>query len=132
MAIRFLMSNTLKTGQGCKVYFNIRKKMFSVLQGGRVVARLNSLTLYGCSFKVSERGRQRVLASGCKNVHAYVCGYFIEDGILIPVIRNGQEVTYNPYKYSSFVFKRNKEPIKEAEWIKLSVVNGVPKMEAYE
>ena len=99
------------------VYFNLHKKVFSIkaLEGpckGRVIAHRRELMLYDAIFKVSEAGRQRVLRECRKNVHAGVVGNWVNE--LISVAHRTQ-VTYNPYKYNSFVFKHNEEPVKQAK-----------------
>lgn len=98
------------------VYFNLHKKVFSVkalegAQKGRVIAHQNALTLRDVTFKVSEAGRQRVLREQRKNVHAGVVGYW--DGSVDPVIQevNDIAVTYNPYKFNTFVLKDQEVPI---------------------
>jgi len=65
------------------VYFNLRKRCFSVkaLEGmykGRVIAHRDSLHLQDAEFKVSEKGRQRVIRERRKNVHAGVVGNWNE------------------------------------------------------
>lgn len=98
------------------VYFNLHKKVFSIkaLEGpnkGRVVAHESTITLRNVHFKVSEAGRQRVLREKRKNVHAGVVGEW--SGAVDAVIRNTSNVavTYNPYKYSSFVYASNELPV---------------------
>lgn len=93
------------------VYFNLRKKAFSVkaLEGehkGKVVMHSPSLKMENISFKISEAGRQRVIKEKQKNVHAGVVGYLTDHTQACDV-----EATYNPYKYSSFVEKSNENPI---------------------
>ena len=100
------------------VYYNLHNKIWSVkaLEGpnkGRVIGHHSMVILADCTFKVSEAGRQRVLREQRKNVHAGVVGTL--------VATNGQrgyfpypqstEVTYNPYKYETFVKKADKTPI---------------------
>lgn len=97
------------------VYFNLHKKLFSVkaLEGpekGLVIAHKELLTLTNATPKVSEKGRQRVLQERRKNVHAGIVGEWepIDPDFYVPAsalfcIR--QEITYNPYKYRTFVFK---------------------------
>lgn len=94
------------------VYYNLHKKCFSVkaLEGenkGRVVAHRDFLDLYDVTFKVSEVGRQRVIRERKKNVHAGVVGYWEYDiavrGTRLYNLQNKQ-LTYNPYKYDSFVY----------------------------
>ena len=99
------------------VYFNLHKKVFSIkaLEGehkGRVVAHRRALMLYDAVFKVSEAGRQRVLKECRKNVHAGVVGNWINDVISVD---NRVQVTYNPYKYKTFVTKVDEQPIMEAK-----------------
>ena len=56
--------------------------------------------------KVSEAGRQRVLRDGRKNVHAGVVGYLShasDKALSVPAA--SEQVTYNPYLYSTFVYK---------------------------
>lgn len=89
------------------VYFNLHKKCFSVkaLEGenkGRVIAHSQEICLRDVTFKVSEAGRQRVLATKRKNVHAGVVGT-VANWVDAPYDNNGQAVGYNPYKYDSFV-----------------------------
>jgi hypothetical protein len=98
------------------VYFNLHKKLFSVkaLEGpekGRVIAHRNDINLSDVIFKVSEKGRQRVLRELKKNVHAGVVGTWIKDEIKVD---NRTQVTYNPYKYNTFVIKENEVPIARA------------------
>ena len=97
------------------VYFNLHKKVFSVkaLEGdmkGRVVAHRNEVTLHDVTFKVSEAGRQRVLREKRKNVHAGAVGQW-DDRLQLVI---GPEVTYNPYKYDSFVTRVGEFPVKSA------------------
>lgn len=100
------------------VYFNLHKKTFSIkaLEGerkGLVIAHRDTLTLRDVVFKVSEAGRQRVLRERKKNVHAGVVGYW--RGCYEPSIaENTTAVTYNPYKYESFVTKADERPVYNA------------------
>ena len=63
-----------------KVYFNLHKKLFSVvaLEGdkkGKVIKHTDSIDLSMPIFRVQKAGRERVLKEKKKNVHAYVTGY---------------------------------------------------------
>jgi hypothetical protein len=101
------------------VYFNLHKKCFSVrsMKTGRVINHTMSLTLENCVFKVSEAGRKRVLKEKRKNVHAGVVGYLTEDNNTTDCLT---KVTYNPYKYSSFVEMETEKPIFSAKKVLLS------------
>ena len=105
------------------VYFNLHKKCFSVkaLEGenkGRVVAHVKYAVIYSPTFKVSEAGRQRVLRERKKNVHAGVVGQWFDDEYsttrtveLSAML--GRAVTYNPYRFDSFVYKATETPIND-------------------
>lgn len=87
-----------------RVYFNLAKKLLSVqakVNGvWKVVRHCQSITLTDVVFKVSEKGRQRVIKNKRKNVHAYICGTIFEGQ------SNPNEwmdlITYNPYKFKKF------------------------------
>jgi hypothetical protein len=94
------------------IYFNLHKKVWSVkaLEGenkGRVINHVSNIILKDAKFKVSEAGRQRVLKEKKKNVHAGVVGTISDE---IPVALY-ERVTYNPYKYSTFIKMSNQESI---------------------
>ena len=89
------------------VYKNLHKGCWSIKQDGLVKAHTKELTLYGCNMKINRKGRERVLREKRKNVHAGIKGY-LKDADLERVwgdLPEDQfiEITYNPYKYSSFV-----------------------------
>lgn len=90
------------------VYFNLHRKVWSVraLEGpdkGRVVARSPHVLLTEASGKVSEAGRQRVLRERKKNVHAGLVGNLVSLDRRAALEGSGAQITYNPYKYDSFV-----------------------------
>lgn len=114
------------------VYFNLHRKCFSIkaLEGkdkGRVVAHRDDVLLFDCTFKVSEAGRQRVLRERKKNVHAGVVGLWLDDevnGTHDRVLRYGSAITYNPYKYDSFVHLYGEHPIKTGRLVALTVTEN--------
>lgn len=121
------------------VYFNLHRKCFSIkaLEGndkGRVVAHRNKVVLDNVTFKVSEAGRQRVLKEQRKNVHAGVVGNWDErsyDHVTIDQhIMLGSAITYNPYKYDSFVHKHGEHRIDTARTVALFTNNKVGKIYA--
>ena len=111
------------------VYFNLHRKCFSIkaLEGknkGRVVAHSDKVLIFDGTFKVSEAGRQRVLRERKKNVHAGVVGLWLDDevdGTYDMVLRYGSAITYNPYKYDSFVPLYGEHPIKTGRIVALVV-----------
>lgn len=103
------------------VYYNLHRHCWSVKcterghpDYGRVIAHQDTIHLADVEFKVSEAGRQRVLRERKKNVHAGVQGYIASN--LERVYQDGQ-VTYNPYRFSSFVRADTLEPIEKASGV---------------
>ena len=101
--------NTIPTtsppaGTRVELYWNLHKKLWSVrsAQSGLVVAHLRSVCIDRCTFHVSEAGRQRVLASGRKNVHATVRGTIAPPSICGSIQLPSQSVRYNPYRARTF------------------------------
>ena len=112
------------------VYFNLHRKCFSIkaLEGdrkGRVVAHSTTVVLEGCKFKVSEAGRQRVLREKRKNVHAGVTGTWINadrvESCYEFLSMVGRQVSYNPYKYSSFIIKATEQTVDKADVVGMKV-----------
>jgi len=89
------------------VYKNLHKDCWSVKQDGLVKAHTEEVRLWDCAFQVNAKGRQKVLDEQRKNVHAGIKGYIDND----QQVPSGVEVTYNPYKYDSFVDKATELPI---------------------
>ena len=98
-----------------RVYRNLNSGCYSVQQSVKgqykVLCHAPHLEIFLPDFVVSKAGQDRVRKEKRKNVHAYVVGMLafttgkITDGEFgkadLPV------VTYNPYKYDSFVLKAN-------------------------
>jgi len=94
------------------VYYNLHKNLWSIksLDSGRVIGHKDIIILGGVAPKISEAGRLRVLKEKQKNVHAGLTGTLkplkiynnFEESIL-----NCKQITYNPYKYNTFVYKDN-------------------------
>lgn len=55
-----------------RIYRSLHKKCYSVSYNGVVIMHSTSIIADNATLFVSEAGRQRVLATGHKNVHAYV------------------------------------------------------------
>lgn len=98
------------------VYYNLHTCKWSIkcMESGklynRVIGHADQLFLRNAKFKVSEAGRQRVLREQRKNVHAGVLGYMQAP----PWRELTTEVTYNPYKFTSFVYKADYSKIEDA------------------
>ena len=90
------------------VYKNLHKDCWSVRQDGLVKAHADKLEMWDCSFRVNQKGREKVIKEKRKNVHAGILGRVDDIGGTIMI---GTEVTYNPYKYNSFVDKNTESPV---------------------
>lgn len=96
------------------IYYNIRKKMWSVLNSDmKLVAHTNEIYLKNVKFIVRQGGRQRVLKEKRKNVHAFIKGEIItKEEFDKGDVFGYSVVTYNPYLYSTFVHQGNKLPVR--------------------
>ena len=105
-----------------RVYRNLRNKCYSVVsvKTGRVIAHEKFVALIDARFSVRESGRQRVLREKRKNVHAFVTG-FVAQSKDVPAAtkKPGFQVYYNPYKTKTFINKRTKKPVMEADLVML-------------
>ena len=115
-----------------EAYYNLHKQCLSARPIGGYVKHYQFLCMKDVKFAVQPAGRQKVLREQKKNVHAFVRGDLVtwsphrkEGEFYQPMdmeisaerFREDErydEVTYNPYKYDSFVRKHNGEPIHEA------------------
>lgn len=109
------------------VYFNLHKKVWSIkaLEGanrGRVIAHREIVILEDAKPRVSEAGRQRVIKEKRKNVHAGVVGYWDEERSADHnKAYDAYNVTYNPYKYRSFVYCNDTEKYwKGSDWVAMN------------
>lgn len=112
---------------------------------GRVILLANAVALTDCTFKVGRAGRQRVLREQCKNVHAGVvgqlCAFEPKDagapagGLGAPLAKTvlhvprlsaehllnalpgqaARAVTYDPYRFSTFVDEETLQPVQSAQ-----------------
>ncbi len=126
----------------CFIYRNLHKDgiVYSIkaMEGphkGKVVGYGSAMYVTDPQFVVYENGRQRVLKTKHKNVHAGIVGHpanvsdyepriphaLPEDIVFANVHDKPIHVTYNPYKYSTFVNRETKEPVLSA-W--LCVIDG--------
>ena len=97
-----------------QVYYNIRRGDYSVRQSGRVIDHVDFIVLRDVRFNVAPAGRDKVRATGVKNVHATVSGYIVKNNsapwhrragfrLLRDDVRNYDFAAYNPFKYDQFV-----------------------------
>jgi hypothetical protein len=114
-----------------EVYWNLHKRLFSVraLEGenkGRVIEHSYGVRLTDAKFVSQPAGRERVRREGVKNVHAFVRGRRLNyDGD--ESLRHGattKGITYNPYKYDTFVEVGTEKPVHHASMVLMDVMLG--------
>lgn len=97
---------SITIGEQVIVYRNLRNGKWSIksVESKLVLGHADEVVIIDAEYYVNESGRQRVLATKEKNVHAGVTGEFVDPSLYGEVNRSVmEEVTYNPYKYESFV-----------------------------
>ena len=99
------------------VYYNLHKHKWSVRNWDTklVEEHLDRIVLFDCKLKVYQSGRERVLKEQRKNVHAGVLGKIFEKGDRVFMHDGFEEITYNPYKYDSFVRRICGTPVDSAD-----------------
>jgi hypothetical protein len=109
--------DSLFIGEKVMVYYNLHKHTFSIQYQGKVIIHADMVKLRDVEFRVRQGGKEKVRVEKSKNVHAFVIGTLVDfceypcDELYEP---NGEIITYNPYRYDSFVIKNTKEPIYNA------------------
>ena len=120
------------------VYKNLHRNCYSVKQDGLVKMHTDSICLWDASFRVGQKGREKVLKEKRKNVHAGVSGYIDLDWDSQdhpPTKTRG--VIYNPYAYKTFVCasitdRSEWTPVFHSYRVRLSHVDGKARMDAEE
>ena len=120
-----------------QVYRNLNKRLDDGLAGkpapvysvrgddGLVKRHTCHLTLHDCTFRVSDKGNERVRDEMRKNVHAYIQGRecyneeekrweYIGPDCNYVNDRNTVTITYDPYKYKTFVRVDTGKPVYKA------------------
>ena len=122
--------DSLFIGKKVMVYYNLHKHTFSVTYDSKVIMHADYVKLGDVEFRVRKGGKERVRSEKSKNVHAFVigtlldyCEYPCED---IPSPSSDKVVTYDPYKYDTFVFKNTEEPVYHAQ--EVDMINSKDKL----
>lgn len=110
-----------------ETYYNLHKQCLSYRPSGGKVKHAQSMILNNVRFAVQPAGRERVRREGKKNVHAFVRGDLswvagVDEDIMDysadnMMRQNYRLITYNPYKYDSFVMVDTHEPIHYASQV---------------
>jgi hypothetical protein len=110
-------------GQRVKVYYNLHKHTFSVQKNNLVVLHADYVKLNNVEFRVRQRGMEKVRQEKSKNVHAFVIGNLVDYCKYpcdeIPEEPTGNIVTYNPYRFDSFVYQDTELPVYNATEVDL-------------
>jgi hypothetical protein len=110
------------------VYWNLHKHLFSVkdTRTGRVTHHAQMVVIQDATFAVSQAGRARVLRERRKNVHAGVRGTptWIDPAPMDLQMTGWTRITYNPYKYDSFVRASDERPVFGADEVRMVIRNG--------
>lgn len=114
-------------GKKVRVYRNLRNKLLSVqakVNGSwLVIGHTNNINLFAPKFVVSKAGRERVIKEQRKNVHAYVVGTVTSE--TIEKEGAARRVTYNPYKFDSFVEAESLNRVTSAQLANINTVTGI-------
>ena len=97
------------------VYKNLHQNCWSIRQDGLVKAHTQYLYMWDCLFQVNQKGRERVVKEKQKNVHAGIIGYISRE-----VTVACTPITYNPYKYKTFVNGLSQEPVYHCDQVVLA------------
>ena len=135
-----------------RVFRNLTRRCLSMQArtptGWRTIAHAESVVLRDVAFRVSEAGRQRVLATGRKTVHAWAEGDLVEwagtareastwalnfsVGLAahrkpLPLLPGPlpTPVTYDPRRFRTFVVRHSDAPVVQAQQAVLSIRHGV-------
>lgn len=112
------------------IYKNLHNGLWSIKckKTGLVVGHAEAIIVQDCKPNVSQAGRARVLATRSKVVHAYLEGDIItmfgftrfkgrdvymtlsKAPLVISSMTPREDITYNPYKHSEFVFRDSNQP----------------------
>jgi len=117
-------------GKKVMVYYNLHKHTFSVSYKNKVILHADFVKLKNVEFRVRQGGMEKVRKEKTKNVHAFVIGDLVDyckypcDSI--PIEPSANIVTYDPYKYDTFVNKSTKEPIFNAK--EVDMINSKNKL----
>ena len=122
--------DSLFIGKKVMVYYNLKKHTFSVTHNGKVIMYADYVKLKDVEFRVRQGGKEKVRSEKRKNVHAFVIGelleYFEYPCKNIPTSLSNNVITYDPYKYDSFVFKNTEEPVYHAN--EVDMINSQNKL----
>jgi len=109
-------------GEKVDVYWNLHRNCYSVRArtgSRRVIAHTDHVVLSDVQLVVKQSGRNRVLKELRKNVHAVLRGTWGGD-----MGDNMVAITYDPYKYPTFVKRDSEQMILFSPIVVGSIIDG--------
>lgn len=110
-------------GKRVMVYYNLHKHTFSVTYKSKVILHADYVNLKNVEFRVRKGGKEKVRDEKRKNVHAFVIGDLVDycehpckD---LPEESSNKIITYDPYKYDTFVYKSDESPVSFAKEVEM-------------
>lgn len=98
------------------IYRNLHVKgHFSIRYKGKVIYHCDSMMAENVEFKVNQKGKQKAIEGGVRNVHAFaVCDVAPEAGIWHKHAGMGwwRKITYNPFSEAGFYWDDDKTEVK--------------------
>lgn len=115
------------------VYWNIHRRVYSVRsrRSGRIIEHMQALTLQGpIRLVVNPGGLAAVLASGRKNVHAFLRSDSYRPGASCADGLRG--LTYNPRREGAWVWSDNRAPIgRDLSSVVCTIKDGLPVVKGF-
>lgn len=102
--INFIIDFIFDITKPIYVYKNLNRKCYSIKQNNKVIGYGEHFLLKDCKFVVRKSGRELVIRTKQKNVHAFVKGYIAND---IKNFTIGEKIVYNPYLHDYFFYEKN-------------------------
>lgn len=120
MSLYPFRGRNIEPGQRVRVYKNLHNDKFSLADysSGLVVVHADFVLLSDVLFQVRGSGQRRARIEGCRNVHAFAVGTFIN----AEKCRSSEwdEFTYNPFQNDYFVDRLSGFRVEKASKIHMS------------
>lgn len=81
-------------------YLNRKGYIFSIMQNNKVVAHTDFFVVKNPEFKINKSGKNRVLKTNERNVHAFIVGYLGNDDDILNSF--SWELRYSPFELNGF------------------------------
>jgi hypothetical protein len=119
----------LNPDQTVWVFRNWKRHCYSIMQGGLLCASAREVVLGEVEFIVRNSGRERMLATGRKTVHAFAVAKLIErvhpHAVEQLIVRDGRALIYDANRFETFVNAESLEPITSAQILHLHASGAI-------